>query len=939
MTKVTDMAAVDSSETAPLPKSEQDERKIEIPASSFPPKCESGQLDDQLGADKIVMTQSVSTVHSESSSLPFAVASGMSFSSNFADDESPWHVVRESREDDPTSSTSTAASFPTLLSQRPSMSQVFKAFCGARSEMDGRSFAKLCRECGFLDKQFTIGEADLLFTKVSHSCHRRIDFDQFLSALEEMARKKGVEVNSLYVAVERSVGPVLHGTKASAVRLHDDKSTYTGCWSNAKGGPHGGIKGKGGSSYRSVTNISSGASADPTASFAAGLETRIAKQPSPQPLSTKTVAAPGGHMRLPSSSGDEGSVEDTFRAYSQNGEHMDGKSFAKLCKDCSLLGQGLTETDVDLIFAKFKSRNLRHMSISQFKGALRCLATKKSLDAEAVFGMVAASDGPVLTGTKAGEVRFYDDATKSIKTTVDLDDEQSWRLTLRPNPKHERLPRFVAQRVGDLPEPQEQLNARAMLDFQRERRRLRDSVKSRPPLDTDQVTMVFTDVQGSTSLWEANPKAMEQALRLHDATIRLNLAKHDGYEVTTEGDAFQVVFHDAFDAVGFCLDVQRDLLSCEWPEETLKHPDACASSDGAWRGLRVRMGMHTGRPLPPTKHEVTGRSRYAGRSVAIAKAVEEMCEGGQILVSGDTFSQINGLLTQLQSPQVIDLGEHVLQAHGLASHDAEVRLLQLVPAEIAHDHFSDPACSSRGSSCCLGGRVFPSLDSKVQLSPGFHAAPAGGSITLCFVFTKGARDLVASDPNLATHALGMLRKCVRELLTASGSGYECQEDEGAFMLAFSNLSETAAFASALQQELAQLPWQDELRACSPAFAQGLRVGIGALHGSYTSRGPHTTTGRADYFGTIVNRTARIAQGAHAGQVLFGVDPQLPGSPRKSKQGLLLPNLSRGATLERLGAYSFKGIEGPLVIHALRTPGSDGQFEIFPEPKSKGRVGN
>lgn len=249
----------------------------------------------------------------------------------------------------------------------------------------------------------------------------------------------------------------------------------------------------------------------------------------------------------------------------------------------------------------------------------------------------------------------------------------------------------------------------------------------------------------------------------------------------------------------------------------------------------------------------------------------------------------------------------------------------------------------------MGGRVFPPLSSKMQISAGFDASPAGPSITLCFVFTKGSRDLVASEPGLAAHALKLLRDCVRDLLTASGrNGYECQEDEGAFMLAFSNLSETAAFASALQQQLLQQPWQDGLRSSSPNFSQGLRVGIGALHGSYTSRGPHASTGRADYFGTIVNRTARIAQAAHAGQVLFGADPldssaasprKSAGSLRKSMEPALSVKLPTGASLERLGAFAFKGIEGPLTVHELRTPRNDGQFEIFPEPKCKGRVGN
>ena len=57
------------------------------------------------------------------------------------------------------------------------------------------------------------------------------------------------------------------------------------------------------------------------------------------------------------------------------------------------------------------------------------------------------------------------------------------------------------------------------------------------------------------------------------------------------------------------------------------------------------------------------------------------------------------------------------------------------------------------------------------------------SITLCFVFTQGARELVATDPVLASQSLGLLRGYLREVLrnAGDGSGYECQEDEGAFM--------------------------------------------------------------------------------------------------------------------------------------------------------------
>lgn len=468
------------------------------------------------------------------------------------------------------------------------------------------------------------------------------------------------------------------------------------------------------------------------------------------------------------------------------------------------------------------------------------------------------------------------------------------------------------------------------------------SVKSRAPTaDSDDFTMVFTDVQGSTSLWEANPEAMQQALRLHDATIRQVLAKHEGYEVATEGDAFQLAFHDATDAVAFCLEVQTDLLECDWPRATLDHTDACASNDGAWKGLRVRMGVHSGRAAAVTQHEMTGRWRYAGQSVAMAKAVEGVCHGGQILVSAACFRQIDGLLTQLGSPQVVDLGEHIVQGQGLVEANsgekgiATVRVLQLIPAVLAHDYFSCRSCASGGGSTgCLRGRLYPTIPSLKQTALGFNEAPSGPSITLCFAFTNGGKDLAASDPALAAASLGMLRCCVRNLLrSASKSGYECQEDEGDFMLAFAHMGDAAAFANALQRTLPQLAWPMELRTRSNAFARGLRMAVGALSGGYTSRGPHVSTGRADYFGTIVNRTARIAAAAHAGQVLLGGEAPLSNLTGTDMSAIV------GSTLVRLGAFALKGVDGPMVIHELRSPGIDGQFEIFPEPKTKGRMAN
>ena len=73
-----------------------------------------------------------------------------------------------------------------------------------------------------------------------------------------------------------------------------------------------------------------------------------------------------------------------------------------------------------------------------------------------------------------------------------------------------------------------------------------------------EVTLVFTDVEGSTALWEAAPVEMREALELHDQLMRRTIDEYQGYEVKTEGDAFMVAFQHPKDALAWCLAVQND---------------------------------------------------------------------------------------------------------------------------------------------------------------------------------------------------------------------------------------------------------------------------------------------------------------------------------------------------------------------------------------------
>jgi class 3 adenylate cyclase len=96
------------------------------------------------------------------------------------------------------------------------------------------------------------------------------------------------------------------------------------------------------------------------------------------------------------------------------------------------------------------------------------------------------------------------------------------------------------------------------------------------------VTFLFTDIEGSTRLWEAAPEAMRAALARHDALVRGAIEAHGGYVFATGGDGFAAVFGRAGDAVGAAVDVQADMAKEEWPDGV---PIGCESActPARWR--------------------------------------------------------------------------------------------------------------------------------------------------------------------------------------------------------------------------------------------------------------------------------------------------------------------------------------------------------------------
>jgi class 3 adenylate cyclase len=82
---------------------------------------------------------------------------------------------------------------------------------------------------------------------------------------------------------------------------------------------------------------------------------------------------------------------------------------------------------------------------------------------------------------------------------------------------------------------------------------------SRPPTGT--VTFLFTDIEGSTRLWERSPEAMQAALARHDEILRQAIEERGGYVFKTVGDAFCCAFPTATDALKAALSAQRTLFA------------------------------------------------------------------------------------------------------------------------------------------------------------------------------------------------------------------------------------------------------------------------------------------------------------------------------------------------------------------------------------------
>lgn len=151
------------------------------------------------------------------------------------------------------------------------------------------------------------------------------------------------------------------------------------------------------------------------------------------------------------------------------------------------------------------------------------------------------------------------------------------------------------------------------------------------------LTFLFTDLEGSTRLWESHAEVMRSSLARHDALVREAIEGSNGYVFKTMGDAFCSVFATAGEALEAALNSQLALASEPWPVET---------------PMRVRMALHTG--------AVESRdSDYFGPPVNRVARLLATAHGGQILLTLASYELVRDALPQ--GVALVDLGAHQLK--------------------------------------------------------------------------------------------------------------------------------------------------------------------------------------------------------------------------------------------------------------------------------------
>ena len=486
-----------------------------------------------------------------------------------------------------------------------------------------------------------------------------------------------------------------------------------------------------------------------------------------------------------------------------------------------------------------------------------------------------------------------------------------------------------------------------------------------PPASVD-TTVVVSDIADSSSMWEdIHPDVMDRAIGMHHGIIRRLLHSHRGYEQSTEGDSFILLFHCPIDALEYVHDVQHRFIEADWEPEVLQHPacveqwttminfpysrylsrrrlstscsvDADAikivindaprnemtrsifecisyfftrhaqpsidvpehafppafpsvqnpitlrdffrkaySSDAlkpngnnmdetlVFRGIRVRMGMHSGVIESELVRDCADdRTVCLGAAVTMAKAVSDASIGGMVLMTRRCFERISIKTSEPNNNGafMFCMGDYELNDKSLPS---SITLFQTIKISlISRLHFFPPI---RASSCS-----------------GMHLnvmnAPLG-SVSVVFANVVGATTLISWDAELVKSAMTLFALHANHLL-AEHDGYLIEMNlTGLCLAGFSRPIDAISWSVKLIEVMKMAAWDKRLlshelceevmvvddaspeNACVVFRGPRLKIGIdvGECHSEVSP-----VTGRMTYRGKVMNRSARISAKAPSG---------------------------------------------------------------------------
>eukprot|EP00899_Mesostigma_viride_P013555 jgi/Mesvir1/221/Mv13567-RA.1 len=468
------------------------------------------------------------------------------------------------------------------------------------------------------------------------------------------------------------------------------------------------------------------------------------------------------------------------------------------------------------------------------------------------------------------------------------------------------------------------------------------------------ITAVVLDVAELSTLLLWDGETTRKALSVLHAVMRLFLPKYGGREASWHDGAFTLVFHDPVDALGFTMALQCGLLHPglfledevlphpgspmallkqhlrrsldhvprDWPSMLSQHAGTletmCPSTGSVlYRGLRVRAGIHVG-VLDAKKTSPNNKQVYEGAFVDVATAICHLATGGQVLMSMQAWQSLGVHVTSIVC--------HHMGMHQVSEGLPPIHLMQVLPKTLAKR------------------APFPPLKSVKQLVASFFDAPASefyvagklptDPVVIVFMYVASAKILCKSPGYLS--GVELLVEFVQQRL-AEFEAYEVEEKGGNFLLAFRSAANAARFAEVIQREAMQLQWSPKLleeeqaaEVIEPAMPdghggmtkemrvfRGLRLQIGMCMDVPSDCQPHMATGRAAYFGPVVNRAARIAATAAPGQTL--VNQECYASAKDC--------CGRVLQWRDLGEFELKGVKEPMHLYQVSGPELSGR--LFP----------